>query len=285
MEKNNILLSYVGDFLIEKTKRSNPYTMKGYHYHSGYEIYYQCDGERNYFIKDKFYNIKKGSLVLINKMDIHCTSSVENMGYERYVVNFNEDFISDLIKSTDLELLDCFGKNMHIIELEPKEQEFIEAHLSVMCSEYNSKKTSYKVYLKTALLQLLIFINRHADHLIDAQIGNITASNKTISKIIGYVNNNYADGISLNSISEKFFISPYYFSRTFKKITGFSFVDYLNNVRIKEAQKLLVQTDLGIEEVSRTVGFNSATHFGRIFKKITDITPLAYKKANKKRTR
>ena len=84
--------------------------------------------------------------------------------------------------------------------------------------------------------------------------------------------------MTLQTISERFYISPYYFSRTFKQITGFTFIEYLNGVRIKEAQKLLRKTNLSIGKIAESVGYQNNTHFGRLFKKATGISPLAYRK-------
>lgn len=281
MKNKNVLRSFDEDFFMEKCKRINPYSMKSYHYHNCFEIYYLLSGKREYFIKDDVYQINSGSLVFINEFDIHCTGEILNSGYERYVINFSKEFLTDFLSKSQLDLLDVFSKNMHIMEIEEKEKNFIEFLLESMYREYTDKKTGYEMYLKTALVQLLIFAARHSDHLMDKEAPCITSLDKTIAKIIGYINNNYSEEITLKIISEKFFISPYYFSRTFKSVTGFSFTEYLNIIRIKEAQHLLSSCRLTASEVGKTVGFNSQTHFGRVFHKITGITPTAYRKAQK----
>ena len=104
---------------------------------------------------------------------------------------------------------------------------------------------------------------------------------KTISDISTYICNNFKDDINLKNISEQFFISPSYFSRTFKKVTGLTFVEYLNSIRIKESQKLIATTTLTIAEISEIVGYKSNTHFGRIFKNIVGTTPNASRQSLK----
>jgi YesN/AraC family two-component response regulator len=74
-------------------------------------------------------------------------------------------------------------------------------------------------------------------------------------------------------------VSPYYLSRFFKEATGFTFVEYLNSVRIKEAKRLLERSSMKVKLISRKVGFGSVTHFGRVFKLVTGHTPLYYRKA------
>ncbi len=283
MERSKKVLDYYSEknFIIQKNKRNYPSSMKSYHYHNNFEIYYLCSGERYYFIKDENYHIKKGTLVLINEFDIHCTRNVENLWHERIVLNFDKEFLEEISDKLNINLFECFEKNINIIELDLYEQNYIENLLNNMYVEYTDKKENYNIYLKAATIQLLIFANRYKKNK-QSEINDLsTAPNKMITKIIAHINNNYADEISLTSIAEQFFISPYYFSRTFKKVTNLSFVDYLNNVRIKEAQELLKKTDLSITIIGEKVGFKSTTHFGRTFKKITGISPFEYKKKSR----
>jgi len=253
----------------------NPY----YHYHDSYELYYLLSGERYYFIKDKTYHVKSGNFVLINSYDIHCTTYVEGFGYERILIIFKKDFLDGFLDVVDdVNLFECFDKNTPIIKLNFKEQYFAETLLKMMMKEYNTKDKGYSSYLKTALIQLLTFLSRQNVELTDCNNDYNNSSHKIISEITGYINNNYNNDITLNSISERFFISPYYLSRVFKKIMGFSFVEYLNGVRIKEAQNLLLKTDMSIVDISQTVGYKSLTHFGRVFKNVTGSSPRHYKK-------
>lgn len=67
-------------------------------------------------------------------------------------------------------------------------------------------------------------------------------------------------------------------SRFCKVATGFTFVEYVNSVRIKEAKHLLEQTTLKVNLIARKVGFGSVTHFGRVFKAVTGHAPLYYRK-------
>jgi YesN/AraC family two-component response regulator len=84
--------------------------------------------------------------------------------------------------------------------------------------------------------------------------------------------------LSLYLLAEKFYVSPYYLSRFFKEATGFTFVEYVNSVRIKEAKKLLERTTMKVSLVAKKVGFGSVTHFGRVFKSVTGYVPLYFRK-------
>jgi len=267
------------DFWMQSMQVSAPKPTQHYHYHDSYELYYLYSGERYYFIKDKSYHVKSGNLVLINAYDIHATTNSAKYGYSRLLVNFKKDFIKNFLDFLDgPDLFECFQEDIHILKLNASEQHYVENLLQLMQQEYNTQNPGYLSYLQTSLIQLLLFINRRNHQPGDKHVKYMNATHKTISEITGYINNHYNQDISLNTISATFYISPYYFSRTFKKVTGYTFIEYLNGVRVKEAQKLLRNTNLSIADISEAVGFKSSTHFGRIFKEITGSSPLSYKR-------
>lgn len=272
-------------FWMQRMTISSPAQTHHYHYHDCYELYYLYSGERYYFIKDKTYHIKPGTLVLINAFDIHCTSNFVTSGYDRILINFNMTFLEKHLEDIcDINLLACFHQQYHIIRLTSQEQRFIENFLLTMMNEYTDQKIGYTAYLKAALLQLLLFINRHNNQLINSDLHYANSTHRTISKITEYLNVNYSKEIKLTDVSSVFFISPYHLSRTFKRVTGFTFIEYLNAVRTKRAQELLWETNLSITEIAEAVGYKSSTHFGRIFREVTGTSPLAYRKNNNKMT-
>ncbi len=160
------------------------------------------------------------------------------------------------------------------------QQNHIESLFKSMSHEYFSNKSGRDTYLKTLLIQLLIYINRHIDTA-DASSGDYANSaHKTISEITAYINNNVSEELTLNALANKYYISPYYISRIFKRITGMPFTEYINGVRIKEAKKLLIQGGMGISAISDAVGYKSCTHFGRVFKELTGLSASEFKKIN-----
>lgn len=88
--------------------------------------------------------------------------------------------------------------------------------------------------------------------------------------------------LTLKKTAQKFNMSSCYLSRLFKEGTGFTFIEYLNNVRIREAQSLLVSTDYKVMDICYKVGYNSISHFGRVFKEMTGYSPLQFRQRSRK---
>ena len=105
--------------------------------------------------------------------------------------------------------------------------------------------------------------------------------NETVEQICAYLAANYQQKFSLTDVAARFYLSPYYLSRLFRRVTGQSIVDYINGRRIEAAQHLLETTDLNISAVAEQTGFASAAHFRRVFREMMGVGPLQYRKSSR----
>jgi two-component system response regulator YesN len=105
---------------------------------------------------------------------------------------------------------------------------------------------------------------------------NIDYSNHIVKATKEYLENHYAEDISLEDVAEQVNISPQYFSKLIKKTTGFNFIDWLSMLRVKKAKELLTNSNLTVKEVCFMVGYKDPNYFSRIFKKRIGITPSEY---------
>lgn len=271
-------------FEIDQCKRHEPCSMPLYHYHNSYEIYYLLSGARHYFIKDRTYRIEKGDLVLINRGDLHKTTYGGSLTHERILVIFDESYIGRVLALVnDVDILQPFHQNINIIRLQKAEQTFIEQMLFKIIKEAKEKGIGSESCVRLMTTELLIYIARQAVLSKAGEKIHVDQMHEKVSEIVKFINSKYMEKLTLNYISESFYISPYYLSRLFKNATGFSFVEYLNSIRIREAQQLLKESGLNVSEIADKTGYESSTHFGRVFKEITGMSPLRFRKINKVR--
>ncbi|WP_026515703.1 response regulator transcription factor [Butyrivibrio sp. MC2021] len=102
-------------------------------------------------------------------------------------------------------------------------------------------------------------------------------SNDIIKTARLYIEENYSKDISLDEVSRKVNISPYYFSKIFKEDSGLNFIEYLTNLRIDKAKRLLSDTDMSIKEICVSCGYTDPNYFSRSFKKNVGVTPTEFK--------
>jgi len=98
-----------------------------------------------------------------------------------------------------------------------------------------------------------------------------------IARAKQFINEHQTEELSLGQVAKAVNMSTFYFCKMFKKITGINFTDYLSRVRIEKAKNLLLNRNLRISEIAYEVGFQSLTHFNRVFKKITGQSPTEYR--------
>jgi len=101
--------------------------------------------------------------------------------------------------------------------------------------------------------------------------------NKTMKGIIKFVDSNFNQGISIQSISRKFFLNPNYVSQLFKKEIGLNYTEYLTKIRFDFACKLLKESDLSIQQISEKSGYNDYFYFTRVFKRLAGMTPSEFR--------
>jgi two-component system, response regulator YesN len=131
----------------------------------------------------------------------------------------------------------------------------------------------------TSLADLFSILENLSDKVCQS-INNLlnTQTRKVISNALDYINRHFHEDITLNVVSEQVYMSPWYFSKLFKKETGETFTEFLLKCRIEKAKKLLKGSfELKAYEVAEQVGFNDARYFGQIFKKETGLTPMEYR--------
>lgn len=100
---------------------------------------------------------------------------------------------------------------------------------------------------------------------------------QTVEQVMGWINENYAQKITLNGLAERFFISPFYLEKKFKESTGYSVNQYVIDRRMGEAQRLLIFENTSIKEIAISVGYSNLQYFYATFKKYTGKSPVIFR--------
>lgn len=98
-----------------------------------------------------------------------------------------------------------------------------------------------------------------------------------ITRAKAFIEQNHSEDLSLGGVARAVNTSTFYFCKMFKKATGMNFTEYVSRVRIEKSKNLLLNPNLRVSEIAYEVGFQSLTHFNRVFKKITGQSPTEYR--------
>jgi YesN/AraC family two-component response regulator len=99
----------------------------------------------------------------------------------------------------------------------------------------------------------------------------------TITRAKEYITEHQSEDISLGQVAKAVNTSTFYFCKMFKKATGLNFTNYLSRIRVERAKNLLLNPNLRVSEIAFEVGFQSLTHFNRVFKRIIGQSPTEYR--------
>jgi AraC-like DNA-binding protein/ligand-binding sensor protein len=139
-----------------------------------------------------------------------------------------------------------------------------------------SKVLSPRQY--AAAIRLLEIFGKHLSVMANQMmLQDASAEPPIIRRAKAYISGHHADPISLRAIANTMHISSFYFCKIFKKATGLTFTDYLGRVRVERAKNLLLNPNLRISEIAYAVGFQSLTHFNRVFRQLTGESPTRFR--------
>lgn len=236
------------------------------HFHEHYTIGFIEKGKMKLNYKSKEYIANKGDLLLFNPYDSHSCSDINGEVFSFSSINIDENIMLDLVSQmADNNILPCFNSpiNFH----SPYINKLIEIYMHIICEENPLYKEEKFILLIKELLSTYS----------NLELSNIELNKtKEISKVCRYINENYKENISLDTLSNIVGISKFHFIRLFSKEKGITPYKYLETVRINNAKRLL-KKGLSPVNVAIETGFNDQSHLNKLFKKVIGVTPKQYK--------
>ena len=248
--------------------RDKYFKMADAHFHDKHELYYLESGKTKYFIGSEIYLLTPGDFLFIPKGEFHKTDNGGDSSTERLLFVFNDDFIG----SEYTGYIDELSEDKHV-RLPQEQLELFRGILRKIEQEANLRQKNYIEMQKLYLRQILILISRFR------QKDNPKKLSETyilIRDAARYISSNCNQDLSLSALSRKYAVSPGYFSKLFKKVTGVGLNEYVNISRVTAARELLKTSNLPITRVAEECGFNDSNYFAQVFKKIHGITPKKY---------
>jgi YesN/AraC family two-component response regulator len=263
--------------------QENNMTMK--HFHDTFEMYFLLEGERYYFIEQETYHVKRGEVVLVNCQQIHKTSQAGSSYHDRILIQLDGRILEPYLKSTELFTLEEFFTDYYgVIKFTEPVWNKVKEMLFEIRDEIRGKAVKWEALVRLKMTELLLVIYRYRQTMLinEAPKTVQTAKHQKVHEVAEYIQCHCETDASIEDLAKHFFISKSYLSRIFREVTGFSVNEYRSIARIKKGQKLLLNSNYSVTEISEILGFESVTYFERVFKKHADMTPLNYKKKRKK---
>ena len=238
LDKMSYRLLYISTSRYEGDWHSTP------HAHHCTELFYVIRGKGSFLVNDNVFDVCEDDMIIVNPNVVHTEMSRGDSPLEYIVLGIEG------LQFTSFS------------EQEDEEEEEKDNNFEVVCQN---------------LLEVLIInmVRRTKANLLIAPAKKVAKECRFVEQ---YINNHFREEISLELLSEKAFMNKFYLVHAFKQYKGISPINYLIQLRIKEAKELLSTTNYSISQISESSGFSSQSYFSQVFKKETGMTPNEYRK-------
>lgn len=253
------------------------------HYHSLIELSVILSGRGKYKVKDTFYNINEGDLFFFRPNEAHCITDIDDGGMLLLNLHISPSYLysnfQNVQSSNFIKILSAsfpLATNRINDTLKEEHTDEIKRLFFSIKREFEERETDYISLVNNYISAILIRISRAYG------ITNFSKkemqSYKKLLFATQYIDEHYKEGITLDGLAEKVSYSRCYFSSMFKRCMGMSVWDYICIKRIEEALTLIKTTDKNILDIAMECGFNNSANFNKIFKKYTNVSPMAFRK-------
>lgn len=247
------------------------------HYHECFELIFYVSANIEAYIDDIHYALHSQDVLVVPPRKLHKIIYPEKQNYIRYVFYFTEDHIKKAFSSAMEPKAVRMFTNRDYKKASLSLPEFVRIN-NIFRNMYEHKKSLssrhyflVNTYASLILQELLLIFQNQPVH------ENTAGNSSPVDQILMYINEHYAENISLDELEKIFYLDKSYICRIFRKTMGISLVNYLQHKRILQAQQMLLTSDASIIDISLECGFGNIQHFYRVFKKVTQLTPKEYK--------
>lgn len=263
LQKLDFQLLYASTSKYEGDWQSLPHT------HHFTELFYVISGLGKFLVEDHLITVKENDLVIVNPNVEHTEKSMDSKPLE-YIVFGVEGLTFSFCSQ---EVPQNYGYYNYSAE-----KKHLLNFSQLMLREIKEKRNGYERVCHDLLEVLLIYVTRND------QFGILSTDSSRMPKECAvakrYLDSNYAQPITLDSLATETHINKFYLSHTFSKYLGMSPITYLIQRRLQVSRDMLVQTDHSIAQIASSTGFASQSYFSQIFKKFNGMSPNQYRKLN-----
>ena len=209
---------------------------------------------------------------------LHKTTYPEGAPNKRLIINFAIPSQPNGLESCMKSIYSIFDGEVPIYRFEGRYKKAVFEKLNDIYYLSQSPNELSNLAIHQKFIEFLSLIYQYRDkNVYTDQVDFDNITNK-IYGITACIHNRYTEDLSLASLSKEFYVSSYYLSHQFKRVTGFTLTDYISMTRVRNAQTLLLSTDIPITEIALQSGFKSFSQFNRAFNKFLQMSPSKFRR-------
>ena len=262
------------------------------HGHEYTQINYIIRGYCKHALGSMVHDMRDGDVFVIPPYTPHRIIAVNNVPLEVVEIEFNSELVTQEISlaATDKLLLDFLFLNPYLTSSESNVEpqlnlrkamgSHLEALMLDIVKEFGDKRYGYELIVKSLITALVVLLGREYQSTTRSESSNavLQSHHQSVNMAIQHIEHCYNQKLWVEDVAKIAMLSTSYFCYVFKSITHKTFIEYVNNLRVEKSKELLCTTSKSVAEVCFDVGFNNISHFNRLFKQCTGMSPSAFRK-------
>ncbi|AXC13886.1 Transcriptional regulator, AraC family [Acidisarcina polymorpha] len=269
------------DVVRHKLSGRYPFRMNRHEY---YEIVFLRSGSVMWQVQDSMVGENEGDLFIMTNPKYHRVTEHSSSEIQAESLFFHPELVKSAWGSDFRALEDFFSRDRSLPHVFPAEcglPQEIHHLIQQISTKLPATDLRARLTVRAYLKMILVLLMTHAGM---PERSSVTGSDRrrvafdSFKPLFQLLEKRYSEPVSPNDAARVMHMSPSNFRRTFKQVTGQSFVSYLNNFRVAKAQELLASSDMPISEVGLETGFCDQSYFGMIFRRLTQATPRQYRR-------
>ena len=250
------------------------------HYHEFHKLVFFRAGKVTYAVEGMLSDLQARDIVIVPMGCVHRVECTPGMGYDRSILYISPDFLRRRSRE-DCDLERCFSlcreQGRHVLRAAAPVSESLWQTMRSLEQSMAEADYGQKLLSDALMCQLLIRLAREAAGE-DSSLAPSRAVNSKAVDILRYINENLTQDISIDSLSEQFFISKYHMMRSFRAETGFTIHGYIAEKRLLAARELIA-SGKSAAEACYACGYKDYSAFSRAFKKQFGQSPRGGRRA------
>ncbi|ETT29654.1 AraC family transcriptional regulator [Paenibacillus sp. FSL R5-192] len=264
---------------LDYDERSHELNMEFQHFHDFYEICILLDRTAAHIIEGSLYEIQPLDIVLLRPSLLHKTQYPKGAPPKRLMITFAMPRNTPGLESGYTELFSIFNKPVPIFRFTEERRKEVLAPINDIFAISQQSSVLQSVMIHSKFVEFLCALHRYSPE--NGYVREETGStmSRRMYAIASYIHSHYQQDLSLDEVSKRFYVSAHHLSRQFNKVTGFTFTEYVQMTRIRNAQQMLLNSSEKITDIAAQCGFASFSQFNRIFNKLNGMSPSAYRRS------
>ncbi|MRN55159.1 AraC family transcriptional regulator [Paenibacillus monticola] len=255
------------------------------HWHEHFEIIVMQQGSAIFHVDSQPYEANPGDVIFVPSGGLHVGYSLRDENVRYVSIVFHASLFKDWNQDPQHEqFVAPYLDNRYQFPVKPAEQvpacSTYYSLLYTIIEEVHTKSPAFQLVIKNQLHLLFTLLSRtFLPQQLSTKANERQSFNRERFKpLLEYLDEHFEDKMTIENAAKSVNLNPYHFCKTFKKLTGRTFIDYVNLCRVNEAERLLLETDFTVTEIAGRVGCDNPNYFTKLFKQYKGLTPSSLRK-------